>query len=159
MSRQIHIWNLNSICQKMTKKSPESEILAKGNNSCKSRSNATKVEWNFNSICWKMTKNITTQSVASPRPPTLFNDAHRDLHLWHVTSKINRVHPLTMVNMSAKFDKEAHNHLVAIMFTSLFSHMSIVTLTFDLPPKKLIGSILSPWLTCLPSLIKKYTTV
>ena len=28
----------------MTKKSPENEILAKGNNSCKSRSNATKVE-------------------------------------------------------------------------------------------------------------------
>ena len=27
----------------MTKKSPENEILAKGNNSCKSRSNATKV--------------------------------------------------------------------------------------------------------------------
>ena len=28
----------------MTKKSPENEILAKGNNSCKSRSNAKKVE-------------------------------------------------------------------------------------------------------------------
>ena len=28
----------------MTKKSPEYEILAKGNNSCKCRSNATKVE-------------------------------------------------------------------------------------------------------------------
>ena len=28
----------------MTKKSAEKEILAKGNNSCKSRSNATKVE-------------------------------------------------------------------------------------------------------------------
>ena len=28
----------------MTKKSPENEILAKGNNSCKSRSNVTKVE-------------------------------------------------------------------------------------------------------------------
>ena len=28
----------------MTKKSPENEILAKGNNLCKSRSNATKVE-------------------------------------------------------------------------------------------------------------------
>ena len=43
MSRQIHIWNFKSICWKMTKKSPENEILAKGNNSCKSRSNATKV--------------------------------------------------------------------------------------------------------------------
>ena len=28
----------------MTKKSPENEIFAKGNNSCKNRSNATKVE-------------------------------------------------------------------------------------------------------------------
>ena len=28
----------------MTKKSPQNEILAKGNNSCKSRPNATKVE-------------------------------------------------------------------------------------------------------------------
>ena len=30
MSRQIHIWNFNSICWKMTKKSPDNEILAKG---------------------------------------------------------------------------------------------------------------------------------
>ena len=37
-----------------------------------------------------------------------------------------------MVNMSAKFDKEVHNRLVAIVFTSLFPYMSIVTLTFDL---------------------------
>ena len=45
---------------------------------------------------------------------------------------MNRVHPLTMVNMSAKFDQGAHNGLVDIMFTSLFPFMSIVTLTFDL---------------------------
>ena len=31
----------------MTKKSPENKILAKGNNSCKSRSNATKVDLNL----------------------------------------------------------------------------------------------------------------
>ena len=37
-----------------------------------------------------------------------------------------------MVNMSAKFDQEAHNGLVAFMFTSLFPYMSIVTLTSDL---------------------------
>ena len=37
--------------------------------------------------------------------------------------------------------------------------MSIVTLTFDLWPPKSIGCILSSWLTCLPSLIKKSTTV
>ena len=34
--------------------------------------------------------------------------------------------------------------------------MSIVTLTFDLWPPTLIGCILSSWLTCLPSLTKKY---
>ena len=44
MSRQIHIWSFNSIRQKMTKKSPENGFFAKGNNSCKSRSNATKVK-------------------------------------------------------------------------------------------------------------------
>ena len=78
---------------------------------------------------------------------------------WPLTSKINRVHPLAMVNMSAKFDQEAHNGLVSIVFTSLFPYMSIVTLTFDLWPPKSIGFILSPWLTCLPSLIKKYAMV
>ena len=80
---------------------------------------------------------------------------------WPLTSdlQINRDHPLTMVNVSAKFDQEAHNDLVAIVFTSSFPYMSIVTLTFDLWPPKSIGSILLPWLTCLPCLIKKYTTV
>ena len=29
----------------------------------------------------------------------------------------NRVHPLVIVNMSAKFDEEAHNGLVSIVFT------------------------------------------
>ena len=37
-----------------------------------------------------------------------------------------------MVNMSAKFDKEAHNSSVYMMFKSLFLYMSIVTLTSDL---------------------------
>ena len=46
--------------------------------------------------------------------------------------QINRVQPLTMVNMSAKFDKEIHNGLVSTLFTSLFPYMSIMTLTFDL---------------------------
>ena len=31
------------------------------------------------------------------------------LTFWPLTSKINRVHPLSMANMSAKFDQEAHN--------------------------------------------------
>ena len=44
----------------------------------------------------------------------------------------NRVHPLIMCNMSAKFDKQIQNGLVSIVFTSLFPYMSIVTLTFDL---------------------------
>ena len=39
-----------------------------------------------------------------------------------------------MVYMPAKFDKEIHKGLVSIMFTSLFQHVSTVTmtLTFDL---------------------------
>ena len=64
-----------------------------------------------------------------------------------------------MVNMSAKFDEEAHNGLVSIMLTSLFLHMSIATLNFDLRPQKSIGFILSLCLTCLPSSMKKHTTV
>ena len=34
-----------------------------------------------------------------------------------MTSKINRVYPLVIVNMSAKFAEEAHNGLVSIVFT------------------------------------------
>ena len=37
--------------------------------------------------------------------------------LWPLTSKINRVHPLIMVNLSAKFDKETSNNLVSMVFT------------------------------------------
>ena len=55
-----------------------------------------------------------------PAHPTFNNDANCDLHLWPVTSNINRVYPLPMVNMSATFDEEAHNVLVSIMFTSLW---------------------------------------
>ena len=67
---------------------------------------------------------------------------HCDLDFWPLTSKINRVHPLTMANMCAKFDQEAHNGLVSVVFTSLFRYMSIVTLTFDLWPPKSLGFIL-----------------
>ena len=80
-----------------------------------------------------------------------------DLDLWLLTSKINRVHPLTMVNMSAKFDREIHNGLVSIVFTSLFPYSPLWP--WPLSPPKSTGSIILPWLTCLPSLIKKYTTV
>ena len=41
---------------------------------------------------------------------------------WPLTSKFNRVHLLTMVNMSAKFDQETINGLVAIVFTSSFPY-------------------------------------
>ena len=47
-----------------------------------------------------------------------------------------------MANMSGKFDEEAHNGLVSIVFTSLFPYKCIVTLTltFDLwPPRTLHG--------------------
>ena len=37
-----------------------------------------------------------------------------------------------MVNISVKFDKEIYDELVSIGFKSLFPHMFIVTLTFDL---------------------------
>ena len=46
------------------------------------------------------------------------------------------------MDMSAKFDEEAHNGLVSILFTSLFLYMAIVTLTFDIWPAKSIGFIL-----------------
>ena len=72
---------------------------------------------------------------------------HCDLDLWPMTFNINSIHPLTMVNMSAKFDQEAHNGLVAIVFTSLFPYVILVHCNLDLWPPKSIGSILSPWLT------------
>ena len=78
---------------------------------------------------------------------------------WPLTSKIIRVNPLTIVNISAKFDDEIHNGLVSIVFTSLFPYMSIVTLTFDIWPPKSIRFILLSWLACLASMIKKHTTV
>ena len=59
-------------------------------------------------------------------------DVHCVLDLWTVTSKINRVYSLTVVNLSAKFDEKAHVGSVYIVSTSLFPYMSIVTLTFDL---------------------------
>ena len=40
-----------------------------------------------------------------------------------------------MDNISAKFDEDAHNSPVSIMFTGLFPYMYIVTLTFSPYPK------------------------
>ena len=52
--------------------------------------------------------------------------------LWPPKSIGFILSPWLITNISAKFDEEAHNGLVAIMYTRLFSYMSIVTLTFDL---------------------------
>ena len=45
--------------------------------------------------------------------------------------------------MYAKFDEEAHNGLVSILFISLFPYFSIVTLNFDLQNHKLISIFVS----------------
>ena len=36
---------------------------------------------------------------------------------------MNWVHPLTIANMYAKFDEEAHKGLVSTLFTSFFSYV------------------------------------
>ena len=78
------------------------------------------------------------------------------LRPWPLTLNINRVHPLITVNMSAKFDEEAHRFSLygVHKLISIYVHYDL-----DLWPSISIGFILSPWLTCLPSMIKKSTTV
>ena len=49
-----------------------------------------------------------------------------------LTSKVNRIHPFNIVNRYAKFDGDAHNGSVSIVFTRLLLWMSILTLTFHL---------------------------
>ena len=44
------------------------------------------------------------QSISSQCIPTFAND----LDLRPLTSKINKIHPLIMVNVSARFDEDAH---------------------------------------------------
>ena len=83
------------------------------------------------SLARKTANNMYIRSI--PVHPTFFNDAHCDLGL--MTPKINRIYSLTLVKISDKFDEEAHNGLVSIVFTSLFSCMSIVTSTFRLKNK------------------------
>ena len=48
---------------------------------------------------------MSPQSEASPRTPTFAKTLAFDL-------QINRVHSLLIVNMSAKFEEDAHNDLV-----------------------------------------------
>ena len=97
-------------------------------------------------VTWQQ-KNITTQSVASPRTPhlSMIPIVTFTFEMWTPKSI-----GFTMVNMSVKFDKEAHNGLVCIGFTAFFHTCPL----WPWPPKS-IGSILSPWLTCLPSLIQE----
>ena len=90
-------------------------------------------------------------------------DVHCDLDLWPLTSKINRVHPLIMVNMSSKFDKEICNGVDSIAFTRSMHGQTDGTTE---PQQCCTGIIKNwllksdeAWLTCLPSLIKKSTTV
>ena len=40
---------------------------------------------------------------------SLLQYVYCDLDLWLLTSKFNRVHPLTLPSMSAKVDETAHN--------------------------------------------------
>ena len=71
-------------------------------------------------------------------------------------------------NWLLKSDEEAHNAgqisdpYVTQRF-SLYNVYKIISIyvhcDLDLWPPKSIGIILSPWLTCLPSLMKKHTTV
>ena len=61
--------------------------------------------------------------------------------------------------MSAKFDRDAHNGSVSIMFTQFLPYKFTVTLTFELWPPKSIVFILLPWLTVRKILTLKYTTV
>ena len=52
---------------------------------------------------------------------------------WPLTSKINRVHPLTMVNMSAKFDKEIRFSLHCVhKLISIYVHCDPWPLTYKI---------------------------
>ena len=72
------------------------------------------------------------EEIQSSLVSFVFTNLFPYMSIVTLTSKIERVHLLTMANMSAKFVQEAHNGLVSILFTSWFPYMSIVTLTHDL---------------------------
>ena len=79
------------------------------------------------------------------------------LSIITLTSKINRVHPLIMGNIYAKFYQNTLNTLIFIVFTRLFQLLSIVTFTFDLWHPKSIGFILTSWAITLLSLVNIHT--
>ena len=67
----------------------------------------------------KEKENITTQSVASPLTPhlSMITIVTFTFELWPL-----KLIGFTMINMSAKFNEEAHNGLVCIRFKAYF-HM------------------------------------
>ena len=83
---------------------------------------------------------------------------HCDLDLWPLTSKINRVHPVIMVNMSAKLDKETCNGSFSIVFTTSMpgrtdAHTHTHTLTepqqrYYIPTATRCAGIISVWGLC-----------
>ena len=69
-----------------------------------------------------------------------------DLDLWSPTSKINRVHSFIMINISAKFDEEAHNGVVCIVFTRYTQgHMDSRTDAALLYPPETRGPGITKW--------------
>ena len=55
-----------------------------------------------------------------------------DLSIVTLTSKVSRVHPLTMVDRFAKFDEDAHSGLVSTSFKRLFPYNIMSFVSFDL---------------------------
>ena len=84
---------------------------------------------NFKSPCWltptENSKGQRQNSKGQRQHPCTPNICQWfQLWPWPLNSKIKRIHPHTKANMSAKFDEEAHNVLVFIVFTSLFQYTS-----------------------------------
>ena len=74
------------------------------------------------SVLWNASPNRTECPMTFRKVSrTLSIYVNCDLDLWPVTSKINRVHPLIIVNMSAKFDEKAHNGSVFYRVHKLIS--------------------------------------
>ena len=69
-----------------------------------------------------------------------------------LTLKIKRDHPI-ITNTWIKFDEDILNSVAWMLFTRLFSCMSIGTLTFHPWPWKSIGIILSSWTILVPHLV------
>ena len=77
------------------------------------------------------------------------------LSIITLTSEINRVHPLIIGNMYAKFYQNTLNTLISIVFTRLFH----VTYTFDLWPPISIAFILTSWAITTPNLVNIHSMI